>query len=156
MGMEYKCGLTVQSMKVNGIIIKQKERGHFGMLKEMFMKESLKMTRQMGTARILILMGRGMKATGEMTCKKVMELKYGAMVLNTLVTIKRVRSMDMVFINGSMDLNMKEIGLTIRLKVSGYILGPTADNMKDIGKIIICTDKESTLGKMVENMMEII
>ena len=97
-----------------------------------------------------------MKAIGETTCKKGMEQKYGATVQSILVTIKRVRSTDMVFINGLMDQNTKEIGLTIRLKVSVYILGPTVDNMKGIGKIIICTDKESTLGKMAESMMEII
>ena len=48
MGMECKYGQMGQNMKGIGSIIKLKERGLFGMQKEMYMREILKMIKRMG------------------------------------------------------------------------------------------------------------
>ena len=75
-----KYGQMVQNMKVNGEIIKLMERGNFGMLMEMFMKEIGRMTRLTALAFIFTLMEPNMKEIGRMICKMDGELKVGQMV----------------------------------------------------------------------------
>ena len=100
MDMGSNSGQMGQSMKVNGTIIKLKERAHFGMQKEMCTRENLRMTKLTAMEFTLMLMDRGMKGTGKMTCRKDMEVKFGAMELNTQETIKKERNTIMVLMNG--------------------------------------------------------
>ena len=54
MGMECKYGQMEPNTKDNGFIIKQRERVHFGMLKEMFTMVSLETIRLTAMAPTLI------------------------------------------------------------------------------------------------------
>ena len=54
MDTEHNSGQMVPNMKDNGLKIKLREKGHSGMLKEMFIKVSLRMTKL--TAMVYILM----------------------------------------------------------------------------------------------------
>ena len=75
-------------MKASGVLIRLKDRVLSGMLKEIFIEESLEMIWRMATVNILILMGQNIMENLRMMCKKVMERKNGLMVLNMLDLIK--------------------------------------------------------------------
>jgi hypothetical protein len=100
MAMVFKYGLMELSMKDNGITIKQKVKVHFGMLKVMCMKVSLKMTKLTAMEFIHTLMVLDMKDFGKMICKRDMVVKYGLIVLNIQVPIERGRNIVMEFMNG--------------------------------------------------------
>lgn len=96
----YKSGQMAPSMKDSGLTIKQRAREHFGMQKVMCMMVSLRMIRLTAMEFTLMLMGQGMKATGKMTCKKDMDVRYGVMEPSIQATIKKERSIIMEFTNG--------------------------------------------------------
>lgn len=54
MGMVYNIGQMELIMKVNGVLIKLKDKALFGMLKEMFTEVNLKTIWQMDMENILI------------------------------------------------------------------------------------------------------
>ena len=82
MVMVSNIGLMEHIMKANGILIKLKEMVHSGMLKEMCIKESLRMIWLMAMVNILISMEASIKVNSGMMFKKVMEKKNGLMVQN--------------------------------------------------------------------------
>ena len=55
-----------------------------------------------------------------------------------------------------MDQFMKEIGLMILYLEMVYMFGVMEENMKGNGQIIACMDKEFILGQMGKNIKEII
>lgn len=114
MAMEYKYGLMELSTKDNGIIIKLKEKEHFGMLREMYMMENSKMIRLTAMEYILMLMDRDMRGFGKMICRRDMEVRYGVMELNIQGLIRKEKNIIMGSMNGLMHRGMKEIGMKIR------------------------------------------
>ena len=82
MAMVSNIGLMEHIMKANGFLIKLKEMVHFGMLKEMFIKESLRMIWLMAMVNILISTEASIKVNSGMMFKKAMEKKNGLMVPN--------------------------------------------------------------------------
>lgn len=62
--------------------------------------------------------------------------------------------MDMEFINGLMEVYIKEIGTKIKYLDTENITGMMVGLIKGIGWIIICTVKEYICGWMEENMKE--
>lgn len=82
MDMVYNIGLMEHTMKVIGIIIKQKDKELSGMQKVMFTGVNLKMIWQMVMENIPTLTDQNTKVNLEMMCKKAMEKKNGLMVLN--------------------------------------------------------------------------
>lgn len=75
-------------MKASGVLIKLKDKVLSGMLKEIFIEESLGMIWLMAMANILILMGQSIMENLKMMFKKAMEKKNGLMELNMLDLIK--------------------------------------------------------------------
>ena len=75
-------------MKASGVLIKLKDKVLSGMLKEIFIEESLGMIWLMAMANILILMGQSIMENLKMMFKKAMEKKNGLMVPNMLDLIK--------------------------------------------------------------------
>lgn len=114
MAMVFKFGQMAQSMKVNGLVTKQKERELSGMLKATCMMEISKMTKRMDMECTPTLMVHAMKGNGEKTCKKDTAKSYGAMVLVMLEATEREKSMAMEFITGSTKVDMKATGMKIR------------------------------------------
>ena len=114
MVMESKYGLMEPNTKDSGKITKLKEKELFGMQREMFMTESSKMTKLTDMEFTRMSMAHGMKVIGKMICKKVMVKKYGVTAPSTLVTIKKVKNITMVFTNGLMVLSTRETGMKIK------------------------------------------
>ena len=75
-------------MRVNGIIIKLKAKGHFGMPKVIFTKVNLEMIWQMVMVNTHISMEVNIKENLKMTYKKVMAKKNGSMEPNMLVLMQ--------------------------------------------------------------------
>jgi hypothetical protein len=88
MVMESSIGLMEHIMKASGVLIKLKDKVLSGMLKEIFIEESLGMIWLMAMANILILMGQSIMENLKMMFKKAMEKKNGLMELNMLDLIK--------------------------------------------------------------------
>ena len=82
MDMEFNIGLMVRIMKDNGVSIKLKDKELFGMQKEMFTEENLKMIWLMAMENTHILMDLSIKENSKMMYKKDMEKKNGLMELN--------------------------------------------------------------------------
>ena len=133
MDMEYNYGQMVLSMRDNGIITKQKERVLFGMLRETYMKGNLKMTRQMVLVFTLMLMDPSMKATGKTICKKDMVARSGVTALSILAHTFKEKSTITESIYGLINLNMKEIGMKIKLKDLVFIHGLMVEDLRVIG-----------------------
>jgi hypothetical protein len=89
MVLVFKCGLTVQNMKENGVKIKQMAKVNFGTQMVMFMKVSGKMIKQMVMEFMFILTELNMKDNGVMTYKTVQALNPGAMEVNMKEVIKK-------------------------------------------------------------------
>ena len=87
MGMEFNTGLMVLIMKVIGIIIKQKVRVLFGMLKVISIEVNLRMIWLMAMANIYISMDPSIRENSEMIFKKAKEKKNGLMGQNMWVHI---------------------------------------------------------------------
>ena len=79
---------------------------------------------------------KGMKVFGKMTCSMVREQKSSKMGVNMRGHICLAKNMDMVNICGLMDLNIKEPGEKIILKVLENISGLMGEYTKASGKII--------------------
>ena len=79
MDMEFNIGLMVRIMKDNGVSIKLKDKELFGMQKEMFTEENLKMIWLMAMENTHILMDLSIKENSKMMSKKDMEKKNGLM-----------------------------------------------------------------------------
>ena len=77
MVMEFNIGMMVLIMKDNGHLTKLKEKVLFGMQKEMFTTENLKMIWLMDMVNILILMDLNIKVNSKMMFKKDKEKKNG-------------------------------------------------------------------------------
>jgi hypothetical protein len=77
MVMEFNIGMMVLIMKDNGLLTKLKEKVLFGMQKEMFTTENLKMIWPMDMVNILILMDLNIKVNSKMMFKKDKEKKNG-------------------------------------------------------------------------------
>jgi len=83
--MVFSIGLMELTMKVNGNIIKPKDKEPFGTLKGMYIEDNSRMIWLMASVSILILMARSTRVNLEMTSKRAMAKKNGSMVLNTWV-----------------------------------------------------------------------
>jgi hypothetical protein len=59
--------------------------------------------------------------------------KYGRMVLNLLVSLKRVKNKVMGYINGQMDRSMKENSRKVVLMVQELIFGQMVLNILEVG-----------------------
>ena len=70
----------------------------------------------------------------------------------TMVTTNKVPNMGLENTNGQMDPDMKEIGLTTKLKVKVSTFGKITEPMMAIGSTTICMVKVLTHGQMVENI----
>lgn len=79
MDMEFNIGLMERIMKDNGVSIKLKDKELFGMQKEMFTEENLKMIWLMAMENTHILMDLSIKENSKMMSKKDMEKKNGLM-----------------------------------------------------------------------------
>lgn len=90
----------VQNMRANGLLIKQKERVHFGMQRETFMTVNLRMTKLMATEFTHMLMAQDMRVIGRMICKKDKAVRSGVIMLDIQETIRKGRNMAMVCITG--------------------------------------------------------
>ena len=77
MDMEYNTGPMEHIMRGNGTIIKLKDRGHSGMLKEMCIEVNSKMIWLMDMESIRISMEVSIKVNSPMMSKKVMAKKNG-------------------------------------------------------------------------------
>ena len=64
---ELKSGRMEQSMKYNGLIIRQRAKGHLFIQMETCMKEISQMIEQMVMGYIIIRMAQNIKGTGKMT-----------------------------------------------------------------------------------------
>ena len=87
--MEYRNGLMVQSTKATGVKTKQTVGGNLPILTEISMREIGIMIKQMAKEHLLIRMEQNIKASGKMTSKMGLELKFGLMALYTLEIIRR-------------------------------------------------------------------
>ena len=77
MDMEFSTGTTVPTMRDSGLITKLKDKGHFGMLKEMFTKENLRTIWPMGTESTPTSTDPNTRVSSKTTFRKVMEKKNG-------------------------------------------------------------------------------
>jgi hypothetical protein len=151
MVMVFNTGLMELTMKVSGTLTKLRAKELFGMLKEMFITANSKMIWPMGMESTLILMAVNTRVSSKMMSKRVMAKKSGSMVPNMSVHTLTEWNMGMVFINGPTEASIKVIGTKTKLVGMENTTGMMAELTKDIGLKIICTDKASTLGLMVEN-----
>jgi hypothetical protein len=87
--MEFKCGLTVPSMKVTGSRIKPTAKANFGMPTVTCTRASGKMTRQMDMVSTFMSMGLDTRVIGKMISKMVGELKAGQTALSMKVNTRR-------------------------------------------------------------------
>ena len=81
--MAYRNGLIRPSTKDNGIITKQKVKEYFGILKVIFILETLEMIKLTVLEYINTLMEADTRVNGLMTFNKDKEKKSGLMELNT-------------------------------------------------------------------------
>jgi predicted membrane channel-forming protein YqfA (hemolysin III family) len=82
MAMGCSIGLMEHIMKASGSLILLKVMALFGMLKEIFTLEILRMIWRMDMGSIYIQMGLSMLVSLKTMCKKVMEKKNGLMEPN--------------------------------------------------------------------------
>ena len=84
------------------------------MLMVMYLMVNGKMIKQMDLEFMCIKMDLDMKDIGEMIFNMVWVMRYGVMDQSMLECIKMVKRVEMVGINGLMDLIMKVNGLIIK------------------------------------------
>ena len=77
-------------MKENGLTTKLKEKELFGMLKETFTQDNLKLIKPMDSEFIHMLTVQDMKATGSMMSKRDKGRRLGSMVPNMSENIETV------------------------------------------------------------------
>ena len=118
------------------------------------MKESGRMIKLMEKASIFILMELSIRDNGKKTNSTVMERRPGQMVHATKDSIRRAEKMDMENLYGQMDPLMKELLWITIFTEKECTLGQTRGSIMDNGLTIKCTEREFSLGKMVEDMME--
>lgn len=99
-----------ESMKVNGRMIRDQEMDLKGIrmeihMKEIFNKIKLKVKEYINGQMVKFMMGNGVKEQS-----KVMEFGEEYIMIVTLENGKIVRQMDMEFMFGKMEINMKESG----------------------------------------------
>ena len=87
MAMGFSTGLMGQTMRGSGVIIRQRDRAHSGMQREMSIGESLGMIWQMGMESIRILMEVSIRESLGMMCRRGMERRSGLMELNMWAAI---------------------------------------------------------------------
>jgi len=86
--MECRCGSTAPSTRVTGRIIKQADRAHSGMPREMSIKAISRMTKQTDTESTCAQMVQDMRETGLMMRRKDKDKRTGPTVLVTKATTK--------------------------------------------------------------------
>jgi len=97
-------------MKGSGSMILGKEREWKDIVMETNMKEIFIMVRLMEKEFIIGLMERFTTENGEMESRKVMECGEAFLVIHILVNGRIVKLMDMEYINGKMEIDMKVLG----------------------------------------------
>ena len=89
MDQEYKFGLIMPNMKVNGVKIKQMAVENSGMLMAIFMKVNGKMIKLMVTEFTFMLMEPNMRGIGKMIFKMAKAWRAGKMAVDMKVDIKK-------------------------------------------------------------------
>jgi len=121
---------------------------------QMCMKVIGKMTKPMEEQHILMPMGLNIWEIGKMINKKVLEKKFGLMVLNMKANTYKERNKAKESFSGQMEVNMMDYSKIITFMVMVHILGLTEELIKVTGNIIKCMAKENLYGLMAENIME--
>jgi hypothetical protein len=151
MDMVYNIGLMVPITRATGSWTKLKAKVRFGTLKETFIEVNLKMIWPTAMENTLILMVLNTRENFMMTYKKVTVKKNGLMELSILDPTRMVWNMDMEFISGQMEVDIKVIGTKIKFPNSESTFGMMVGHIQEIGWIIICMVMECINGQMVEN-----
>jgi hypothetical protein len=154
MGLEFKFGQMVQSMRGIGRTTKLMVKAYSGMFMATNMKVTGKEIRHMGMANTPTATELLTKANGEMTCSTEKVLNSGTITQNMKVNIERERNTVPDVTLGKMDPNTPGNGMKTEFMDEASTLGMTIGNMKEIGRIIIWTAMVSTPGKMAESMKD--
>jgi hypothetical protein len=88
MATVFSTGQMVLTMKDTGVITKQKDKGHSGMPKAMYIEVISETIWPTGTESTLILTDLNIKVNLEMMCRKATVKKNGLMVPNTSEAIR--------------------------------------------------------------------
>ena len=125
---------------------------NFGMLMEIFLKESGKMIKQMvlefipiQTVLIILVFGKMIFSMGK-------GRNIGLMGVNISEIIIWGKKMEKVNIGGLMAVIIMGTGKIIKLKVKERIFGQMEESILGDGKTTICTVLDSIFGMMEENM----
>ena len=117
------------------------------------MKVNGKMIKLRDKVFIHMVMGRSMKVCGKAINSMDLERKYGQMVRNMKVIMCRERSMELGNLSGQMDLCMKETFSITTFMGKVHTNGVTVDSMRVSGEKIECIIEEFLNGQMVENIL---
>ena len=140
-------------MKATGEMAWHKEEEHSIMRTEICILVSSKWIELMDMELIFTRMVRDTKDNGKTIYRMEPVQKNLRMAQSMMVSLAMVKNMDTAFMNGQMDLNIREIGLKIIFMVMENIHGLTEGSIKDNGKTICYMGEEFILGQTVGNMM---
>lgn len=110
----FRSGQMVPATKASGKTIEHTVKVNSCILMEMFMMANGSTIRQMAMECTIILMELSMKGTGEMIFSMVKAKSHGQMDLSTRDSTLVERNTELVFIAGTMEVNIRETGLKIR------------------------------------------
>mmetsp|Transcript_41115 Transcript_41115/g.55862 ORF Transcript_41115/g.55862 Transcript_41115/m.55862 type:complete len:281 (-) Transcript_41115:48-890(-) len=155
MAVEFRSGLMDLFMKVTGKTIRQTEEVASFTPMVMYTLVSGKTTKLTAMVATTIQTVLVMKDTGLRISSTVRVLKNGLMVHATKVITKTVRNTEEASSCGLTDPLMMVISLTITFTERDCTLGPMVEDMTDNGTITRCTDMVYLSGLMAESTKEI-
>ena len=133
MEKEFKHGLMVVYIKVNGEIIKQMEEENLYIQIKIFMMENGLMISHKDMEYFSIIMVQDIKVIGKMTFNMALVNKYGLTDDIIKVNISKVKNRVKENINGLIILYMMDNGNKIKLKGLENIIGQMENHIKDFG-----------------------
>ena len=142
-----------RSIKVNGWRIEPRARGLSGMLMEIYLKASSKMTSQMDMAFTLARTKQNTTACGLTISNTAKVRQSGPMAQPTLVTTNKGKNTGWEPTSGPRETHIVGNGKITRSMALAFTSGVMDAGMRGTGETISCMDRESTLGQMAGSLM---